>query len=99
MARYRLIAEHAGQPLQVIADFRTPELARAAIPQVHAAFTAQGFPHARFLVQNADSRDQVQVSQTGVALRDQPDLPAYGEDVTVLAPTARHVILPEGVKV
>lgn len=38
-------------------------------------------------VRTADSADQLQVTQLGWVVRDQPHLPSRGEDVTVHVPT------------
>jgi hypothetical protein len=41
-------------------------------------------------VQSPDSADQLQRTQRGGVVRDQPSLPAIGEHVTVHVPTARR---------
>lgn len=42
----------------------------------------------RVYVKTPDSADQLQVTQRGWVVRDQPHLPSVGEDVTVHVPTA-----------
>jgi hypothetical protein len=48
-------------------------------------------------VLNRDSRDQLQMTKKG-PVRDQPELPAYGENVRILAPTAKVIVTKPNIK-
>lgn len=82
---YSVILETPRQPAELV--WTTPSHKKAEHLR-HEIL--RSFPPAsgvKVYIRTADSHDQLQVTQRGWVVRDQPHLPSRGEDVTVHVPT------------
>lgn len=84
---YEVILEPKGTEPQVV--YTTPSEKRA-IELAKEVMIANGpASGVKVHVRIADSADQLQVTQKGVAVRDQPHLDAVGEALTIHVPTVK----------
>lgn len=79
---WSVILEMPGQQPRHYASHRKHEDAIALALRLSEAYKPHG---GKAFVRSPDSRDQLQVSASGVAVRDQPELPAWGQNVHVIA--------------
>lgn len=88
----------APAPAIVVGSCRKKEAAERHAQALAAKYRFKGEQRPKVYVQRDDSADQLQSYAHGTkAHRDQPDLPAYGQDVVILAPTARSAALAPGI--
>jgi hypothetical protein len=66
--------------------YETPRYDRATEMVYRVAEQSAAARGTKVYLRKPESTDQLQVSKGGVILRDQPHLPAYGENVTVVVP-------------
>jgi hypothetical protein len=84
-----VIVERPGEPPIVVRSYRKQGDAARHASALAGQYRFKGAERPRVFVQRAASNDQLQTYAHGErAVRDQPTLPAYGQDVVILAPTA-----------
>lgn len=66
--------------------YESPRYDRASEMVYRVAEQSAAARGTKVYLRESDSADQLQVSKGGVILRDQPHLPATGENVTVVVP-------------
>lgn len=98
---WRVIVEspRPSDPAIVVSTHPVKEDAERAARRIAAQYRFAGERRPKVYAQRADSRDQLQSYAHGTkAARDQPDLPAHGQDVVILVPpaTAGAKALPPG---
>lgn len=84
---FSVILEVPGQAPRVYATLRSHVGASALAWKV-----AEGYPGAKVYLRSPGSSDQLQITSKGGVVRDQPGLPAFGQDVFVHVPTATATI-------
>jgi hypothetical protein len=85
VSTYSVILETPSQPPELIWTTPSHQKAEGLRHEILRSFPpGSGI---KVYVRTADSADQLQVSQRGWVVRDQPHLPSIGEDVTVHVPT------------
>lgn len=84
--KFNVILQLPGQAPSIVASGLSHTRASALVWMVAEAH--RHIRRTRVYIQLPDSRDQLQVSQRGVVIRDQPDLPATGEHKVIHAPIA-----------
>lgn len=82
-----VVLEYADRPAITVAVCKTEEQARDIALKVAWANRAGD---GKVTVMKRESTDQLQMSQKG-PVRDQPHLPAYGEDLTIHVPDAARL--------
>jgi len=85
---WSVILERPGEAPQLVSTH--VQHSRAASVVFAVAEQHKHLKGTRVYLQTPDSADSLQRHSGGV-IRDQPDLPRVGEDVTILVPTARRV--------
>jgi hypothetical protein len=80
---WSVILELDGRPAELIADYAQFSKARAAAEDLARLHRFTG---GRVSVTSSESTDQLVRYGRGKAIRQQPELPAEGQDVTVLVP-------------
>jgi hypothetical protein len=89
---WRVIMERPGAPPIVVRSHRKHGDAARHAASLANQYRFKGAERPRVFVQRAASSDQLQTYAHGErAVRDQPTLPAYGQDVVILAPTATRL--------
>jgi hypothetical protein len=79
---WSVILEMPGQKPRHYASHRKQEDAVALALRLSEAYKPHG---GKAFVRTPDSRDQLQITAAGNAVRDQPELPALGQNVHVIA--------------
>lgn len=76
----------------VVSSHRKQEDAAQKAVKLSRQYRFKGEARPKVYIQKSDSRDQLQTYQHGTkAHRDQSELPAWGQNVTILAPAATVV--------
>lgn len=89
---WRVILEPPGGVVVVISSHRKQEDAAQKAAKLSKQYRFKGEDRPRVYLQKTDSADQLQTYAHGMkAHREQPSLPAWGQNVTILAPTATVV--------